>query len=87
MASQSLHEDEVFKNNDLIWGQLNNGPWWPGQITSDTKNSRKKLYRVDFFGYPPSHAFLPLSKITKYENNTNIPQKGRVSPCLKRAIS
>ncbi len=51
------------------------------------KNSRKKLYRVDFFGFPPNHAFLPLNKIIKYKDNQNVIQTGRMSPGLKRAIS
>lgn len=69
MSSQHAVEAETLKNNDLIWGKINDGAWWPGQITSDSINPKRKLYRVDFFGYPPAHAFLPLSKITKYGEN------------------
>ena len=59
-------EGKNIKNNDLIWGKTENGDWWPGQITVDPQRPKKKLYQVDFFGYPPSQSFLPLSKITKY---------------------
>ena len=87
MASHGVNQEEVLKNNDLIWAKINDGSWWPGQITSNAPNSRKKLYRVDFFGENQSHAFLPLSKITKYGKNDTLLQKGRISPSLKRAIS
>ena len=59
---------------------------WPGQLTTNAPNSRKKLYRVDFFVENQYHAFLPLSKITNGKNDS-LQQKCRISPCLKRAIS
>ena len=45
-------EGKNLKNNDLIWGKTENGDWWPGQITVDPQRPKKKLYQVDFFGYP-----------------------------------
>ena len=66
---------------------MNGETWWPGQIQTDSKTNRRKLYRVDFFGYPPSQAYLPLSKIIKYENNDRALHPGRISPELKRAIT
>ena len=59
---------------------------WPGQLTTNAPNSRKKLSRVDFFGENQYHAFLPLGKITNGKNDS-LQQKCRISPCLKRAIS
>lgn len=48
-----------FKHNDIIWAKVTGHPWWPGMITEDPTPHSIHLYRVDFFGYPPSQYVCP----------------------------
>lgn len=43
-----------FRHNDIIWAKVTGHPWWPGVINREESSKNLQLYRVDFFGFPPS---------------------------------
>jgi hypothetical protein len=38
--------DQQFKINDLVWAKLDNFPWWPCQIITDSNNQFFKIIGI-----------------------------------------
>ena len=43
-----------FKHNDIVWAKVMGHPWWPGVINEEKSGDKLDVYRVDFFGHPPT---------------------------------
>ena len=65
-----MSDNNIFKEEEIIWAKLENTPWWPSIILSKNGGlgSKEEIYSIILLG-SNTRANLTKSNISKFEKN------------------